>query len=82
MDIAGSLPNIPPVAVFVIFLWSIILKGLALWRSSKFNQRYWFIAILILNTVGILELIYLFGFAKNKLTGEEIKQGFKSFFTK
>jgi len=37
----------------------LVLKGFALWRSAKNNQLYWFIALLILNTLGILPLIYL-----------------------
>lgn len=40
------------------------LKGYALWTSAKRNEKWWFIALLIINTVGILELIYLLAFAK------------------
>lgn len=54
------------------YLWSIIWKGLGLWRSAHAKQQYWFIAILILNTVGILEIIYLFRFAKKKMTVKEL----------
>ena len=53
---------------YVLLVWSIAWKGLALWRASKNDQRNWFIAILVINTIGILEIVYLFGFAKQKLT--------------
>jgi hypothetical protein len=56
-----------PHFIWPILLWSIIWKGLALWRAARDVQKPWFIAILILNTVGILEIIYLLFFAKEKL---------------
>ena len=51
----------------LFLIWTLFWKGLALWKSAKNDQRYWFIALLIINTAGILELLYLFVFAKNKL---------------
>lgn len=67
------LPQVPPVAALILFSWSILWKGLALWRAAKQDQKNWFIALLILNTLGVLEIVYLFKFAKNKLTLEELK---------
>ena len=48
-------------------IWSLFWKGLALWRAGRSNQLYWFIALLVINTAGILEIIYLLAFAKDKL---------------
>lgn len=45
--------------IFVLAIWELIWKGLGLWRAGRLNQPYWFIAILIFNTVGILPIIYL-----------------------
>ena len=53
---------------WVLSVWALFWKGLALWRAAKENSQYWFIALLILNTVGILEIAYLFFFAKEKLS--------------
>ncbi len=69
---------LPPNATFgpwlgIIFIWSTFWKGVALWRAAKLGQRNWFIAILVISTVGVLELFYLFKFAKDKLTFAEIK---------
>ncbi len=50
----------------LLSVWSLVWKGMALWRSSQNKQKKWFIAILIVNTFGILEIIYLFYFAKLK----------------
>jgi hypothetical protein len=54
-----------PLWVWPLFLWDLIWKIIALWRSAKNKHFKWFFAILILNTVGILPLIYLFKYKKN-----------------
>jgi len=48
------------ILLVVLAVWELIWKGLALWRAGHRNQLAWFIAILILNTAGILPIIYLF----------------------
>lgn len=52
---------------FVIAVWSLVWKGFALWKSSKKNHLIWFIVLLIVNTVGILEILYIFVFSKISL---------------
>lgn len=71
-DLFG-LGQIPAVLFFVAYLWSMLWKALALWRAANLKQKNWFVAILILNTLGILEIAYLFFFAKNKMRLEELK---------
>jgi len=51
---------------FCFMIWSFVWKGFALWKSAHNNQRNWFIIILILNSFGILEIIYIFYFQANK----------------
>ncbi len=45
--------------IAVILLWELLWKGLALWKATKQNHKIWFILILVLNTLGILPIIYL-----------------------
>ncbi len=52
----------------LLSLWTLVLKGFALWYSARNHQRRWFIALLILNTFGLLELAYLIWFRKDKDT--------------
>ena len=52
--------------IVVLALWSIFWKGLALWHSGRRGQPWWFVIILIVNTFGILEIIYLFAVVKLK----------------
>jgi hypothetical protein len=38
-----------------------------LWKAGRLGEKRWFIAILVINTIGLLEIIYLFTQNKNKL---------------
>jgi methionyl-tRNA synthetase len=42
----------------------IAIKGYALWHAAKRNETWWFIALLVINTAGILELVYIVFFLK------------------
>jgi hypothetical protein len=52
-------PGILLFGFFLLTLWSVVWKGFALWYSAGNKQRKWFIAMLILNTAGLLPIIYL-----------------------
>ncbi|MEK6953079.1 MAG: DUF5652 family protein [Nanoarchaeota archaeon] len=52
--------------LILLVIWELIWKGMALWHSARNKQKEWFIALLILNTVGILPIIYLIWFKKKK----------------
>lgn len=67
--------------LLVFYVWSFIWKGIALWHAVKHNQRNWFIVMLILSTAGIVEIVYLFRFAKKRMTLKELQKGFKDFFS-
>lgn len=52
----------------VIFLiaWSLIWKGFALWKAAKNNSKIWFIVLFLVNTIGLLEIIYIFIISNRK----------------
>ncbi len=50
--------------LYILIVWTMIWKGMALWRSARNKQLGWFIVFLFVNTVGILEIIYLIVFKK------------------
>lgn len=50
--------------LIVTTVWSAIWKGFALWKSARKSHKAWFIALLILNTLGVLEILYIFVFSK------------------
>jgi hypothetical protein len=55
-----------PSVFYPLIIWSVIWKGLALWPAARNNQRLWYFALLIINTLGLLEIIYLGFFRKDK----------------
>ena len=44
-------------------------------HAARRGDKWWFLAVLVLSTVGILELVYLFAVAK--LKGDELFKGIK-----
>ncbi len=59
----------PPTGLFLIALylmWILPWKGFALWRAAQNKHAKWFVALLIVNTLALLEIIYIFYFSKNK----------------
>lgn len=53
-----------PILVLVS-VWSIIWKALALWKAARQGSKGWYVALLLINTVGILEILYLYVFSKS-----------------
>ena len=53
-------------AIVLILLWTLPWKGIALWRAAGNKHLWWFVAIFLVNTLAILEIIYIFAFSKKK----------------
>ena len=53
-----------PFVLAVLLVWSIVWKGMALWRAAKNDSKPWFVVLLVVNTVGILDILYLYVFGK------------------
>ena len=64
--------------IFLAVLWTIPWKGVALWKSARQSQKWWFIVLLIINTLAILEILYIFVFSKLSLKKKEKLIGKKS----
>jgi len=58
----------PEFTIFFVLLlvWSLVWKGIALWKAARNKSKVWYVIMLIANTVGILEIIYIFFFSKKK----------------
>jgi methionyl-tRNA synthetase len=54
----------PPAVLAVLLIWTLIWKGLVLWKSARNHQIIWFVVLLVVNTIGILEILYLLFFQK------------------
>ena len=62
--------------LILIAIWVLPWKGYALWTASKRGHKLWFVAILVLNTLAILDIIYIFAIAKK--TGKDIVKDLKA----
>lgn len=47
-------------------VWSLVWKAIALWRAGRNGHLVWFIVMFIVNTLGILEIVYIFAFSHKK----------------
>ncbi|HNQ45208.1 MAG TPA: DUF5652 family protein [bacterium] len=56
--------NANPYLSLPVVLWVLVWKGIALWKAARHNQKWWFIALLVINTLGLLEILYIFVFSK------------------
>lgn len=68
VNVAGF-SSVPPgiVTLFVLLaIWSIIWKGIALWKAARNGSKAWYVVMLIVNTMGILEIVYIFFFSRKK----------------
>ena len=50
----------------LLVLWTVPWKGVALWKAAGNKDLVWFIVLLLLNTLAILEILYIFVFSKKK----------------
>jgi len=46
--------------IILLLIWEIYWKGHALWIAAQKEEKKFFIAILIINSVGILPIYYLY----------------------
>ncbi len=51
-------------AILLSALWSIPWTGVALWLSARDGRKLWFIALLLVNSLAFLEILYIFVFRK------------------
>jgi len=61
--LTGVFGLVIPLAV----VWTMAWKGVALWRAGRNAHLVWFIVLFIVNTLGILEIIYIFAFSRKKV---------------
>jgi len=48
-----------PHILLPLIIWSLFWKGLALWKAGTRKEKTWFIILFLVNTIGILEIVYL-----------------------
>ena len=58
------MPDVPAsgrAILVAVVAWNLAWKGASLWRAARNGSKPWFVALLLSNTMGVLDAIYLFG---------------------
>ena len=71
MPFNGWFLGIGGVFVGGFIVWSLIWKGLALWKAARAGEKTWFVVLLIVNTLGILEILYIYIFSEKAKSPKE-----------
>lgn len=50
----------------LVVIWTLPWKGVALWKAARLKDKLWFVLILVLNTLAVLEILYIFIISKRK----------------
>lgn len=60
--------------LIAVAAWTVVIKGFALWKAARSGDRTWFVILLVVNTIGILEVIYLTFFLKKQSPAETVAE--------
>lgn len=61
------------IILIILSLVDVIFTGVGMWIAARGEQKGWFIAMLLLNTLGILPALYLIFFQPKHPTATERK---------
>ena len=51
--------------ILVAVLWMLPWKGVALWMAARRSHKWWFIVMLLINSLAIIEIIYIFAIGRH-----------------
>lgn len=59
-----ALMNINPYWLLIASLWTLPWKAWALWLSARRGDFWWFLFMIFITTLGLIEIFYIFFIAK------------------
>ncbi len=63
----STMTNLPEWILALVLVWSLFWKGRAMWKAAHKNSPIWFVVLLVVTSVGILEILYIYLFSEIKL---------------
>lgn len=63
--------------VILIAVWTLPWKIMALWRAAKRGEKLWFIILLVVNSLAIPGILYIYVFSRQKSLLSQIKEKMK-----
>jgi len=67
-----TIPLIIILLLIPLIIWEAIWKGIGMWKAARNGQLGWFIVILVINSIGILPIIYIYFFQKKQETADKM----------
>lgn len=64
-ELAGEL-GIATWLLVIIIVWSLFWKLAGMWKAARKAHPVWFIVLFLVNTIGILEILYIYIFSEMK----------------
>lgn len=55
-----KMTDVNPILILLILAWSLPWKGLSLWKAARLNHKKWFIVLLLVNTLAIIDIYYIY----------------------
>ncbi len=52
--------GVHPLLSIALVAWILPWKGFALWKASQKKHMWWFLIILVVNTMALLDILYIF----------------------
>ncbi len=68
----GPLPVFVGLILVAAVVWTLVWKGMALWQAARRGEKIWFVVLLVINTLGVLEILYLYVFSKKSESVEKV----------
>jgi len=56
--------------LWLIIFWCLPWKGVALWKAARNAQKWWFGVLFVVNTLSVLDILYIFYFSRKKIQKE------------
>lgn len=63
--------------IYFLLVWTMTWKAIGSWKAARNGHLIWFLAIFIINTVGILPIIYIFFFQRLTFSRKSVKKRIK-----
>lgn len=65
MNFVEWFTSLPQVVLIILAIFDLTVRGIALWKSARNGEKYWFVGLLVINSMGLIPLLYLAFFDKS-----------------
>ena len=66
--------SLPLWVIISVVVWDGVWKALAMWKSARLSEPIWFIVLFVINSLGILPILYLFIFSKQSKNANKVQK--------